>query len=605
MVPAAMRRIATVALLCAVAISLLAVLAHAEIARADTASPVDVLTGDAPLDDAPSPQGWSSDDWSGEDGASEEWLEDWLEDDATEELATLLGSVLDAPSLVATGTTLKWTPSVPFSSYVFVRKVPGQRDQYSIVTGTSLTPPAEPGQTVRYSVRTNVFGSAWAAPEVSIAYPEAPPSEPPPPPPVDETAAPVLSVSGTTITWNQVDSVDSYVFARKIPGQSTQYSIVRGTSVTPTSVPGTTVTYGLRTNVSGSTWAREVSITYPASAPSPEPAPEPEPEPVPVPEPVPEPEPAPAPAPAGFRAGVVAGSALSYELSFIRSLGARTARLEFGIATSASSMASTIDQYARAGIRPLLLASFHGRIPSTGEAQNLASWAAAYGPGGTFWQGKTYPANTAVTHIEFGNETSYSYQFSDYSLSTYSARAQSYAQRARDAATAIRSANSNVGLLAIADNAVNQTAWVVNLFSAVPNLDDLIAGWTIHPYGPSWASRVDSTVNSTRTVGSRDLPVWVTEWGLSTDDGRCLDDNYGWDECMTYSEAASTLRSVLGGMKARYGSRLRAFYLYQAHDQSSTGSTTGRERYFGALQDNGSAKGAYTTEVRAQLAAAP
>ena len=56
-------------------------------------------------------------------------------------------------------------------------------------------------------------------------------------------------------------------------------------------------------------------------------------------------------------------------------------------------------------------------MPSTSEAQNLASWAAAYGPGGSFWQGKSYPANTAVTRIEFGNETSYSYQFSDNSSS--------------------------------------------------------------------------------------------------------------------------------------------------------------------------------------------
>jgi hypothetical protein len=496
-----------------------------------------------------------------------------------------------APKISVDGDRIKWTRVKSISTYVLVRRVPGLPDEFSLVTGTSVTPPAVPGETVRYSVRAAVTGSAWS-PEVAIAYAAVPivdpaPAPAPTPEPVDLTAAPSLEVSGTTLTWSRVGTVDTYVFVKKVPGEADKYSSVSGTSITPAPVPGKTVRYSVRTAVDGSVWAPEVSITYPESTPAP----------------APEPAPAPAPVAGDFQMGVVAGSAHTYELSFLKALGAKTARLEFGIGTSASSMASTIDAYAKAGIRPLLLAGFPGRIPSAAEARNLASWAAAYGPGGTFWQGKSYPANTAVTHIEFGNETSYSYQFADYSLGTYSARAQSYALVAKEAAIAIRAANTQVGLLAIGDNAVNQTAWVVNMFKAVPSLGDLVAGWTIHPYGPNWAARMDSTVNSTRTAGSRDLPMWVTEWGLSTDNGRCLDDNYGFDKCMTYGEAATTLHDVLGGMQARYGSRLGAFFLYQAHDQSSTGSSTGRERYFGSLQDNGSAKGAYTTEVKADLAA--
>jgi hypothetical protein len=206
------------------------------------------------------------------------------------------------------------------------------------------------------------------------------------------------------------------------------------------------------------------------------------------------------------------------------------------------------------------------------------------------------------TEIEFGNETSYSYQFSDNSLSTYASRAQTYALRARDAANAVRAANARVGLLAQGDNAVNGTAWMTNLLKAAPTLDDLVAGWTIHPYGPNWATRIDSTINSAKAVGARDLPIWVTEWGISTDNGRCLSDNYGFNKCMTYSTAATTLHSTLAGMQSRYGTRLGAFFLYQAHDQYASGAQTGREAYFGALQSNGSAKGAYTTEVKADLA---
>ena len=395
----------------------------------------------------------------------------------------------------------------------------------------------------------------------------------------DPLAAPTLTVSGNTLTWNAISGVSSYVYVRKVSGQADQYTTVAGTSVTPPAVPGQTVRYGLRTNVTGSAWAREVSITYPATPPPTSPPPA-----------------------STFTMGVTTGTAFSYELPFVTSLGARTARLLYNIGTSASSMASVIDEYARAGVRPLLAANFYGRLPSTAEAQNVATWARAYGPGGTFWQGKSYPANTAVTRIEFGHETSYAYQFPDYSLPTYAARAQTYALRFKDAQIAVKAANPSVGLLAQGDNAVNQTAWVVNMFKAVPDLGARAAGWTIHPYGPNWRTRIDSTIASTRAAGSPDLPIWVTEWGVTTDNGRCLSDNYGYDKCMSYQTAARTLHTALVGMLSAYGSRLGALYLYQAHDQAASGTQSGREYYFGALQSRGQAKGAYTLEVKNDLA---
>jgi len=394
----------------------------------------------------------------------------------------------------------------------------------------------------------------------------------------DTLTAPVIAVSGQTLTWNAISGVSSYVFVRKVPNQTPQYSIVSATSITPPAVPSQTVRYSVRTNVTGSSWAKEVSIAYPASTTT-------------------------TPPPSGFRMGITTGSAFSYELPFITSLGARSARLIYNIGTTAASMASVIDAYARAGVRPLLVAHFYGRLPTTAEAQNVATWAKAYGPGGTFWTGKTYPANTAVNRIEFGHETSYSYQWSDNSLSTYAARAQTYALRFKDAQVAVKAANPNVGLLAQGDNAVNGTAWVTNMFKAVPDLGARAAGWTIHPYGPNWKTRIDSTIASTRTAGSPDLPIWVTEWGLTTDNGRCLSDNYGWSKCLTYAQAATTLHSALTGMLSTYGRRLGAFFLYQAHDQVATGTQTGREYYFGALQSKGQAKGAYTTEAKADLAA--
>jgi hypothetical protein len=401
--------------------------------------------------------------------------------------------------------------------------------------------------------------------------------------------APVVTVSGQTLTWNAISGVTSYVYVRKVSGQTDRYATVTGTSVTPPAVPGQTVRYSVRTNVTGSAWAREVSITYPSTTTtattttstttSTTTA-----------------------TPSTFRMGITAGTAFSYELPFVTSLGARSARLVYNIGTTASSMATVIDAYARAGVRPLLAAHFYGRLPTVAEAQNLATWAKAYGPGGTFWVGKTYPANTTVNRIEFGHETSYSYQWTDNSLSTYATRAQTYALRFKDAQVAVKAANPNVGLLAQGDNAVNGTAWVANMFKAVPDLGSRTVGWTIHPYGPNWKTRIDSTISSARAAGSPDRPIWVTEWGLATDNGRCLSDNYGWSKCLTYAQAATTLHSVVTGMLGTYGSRLGAFFLYQAHDQAATGTQTGREYYFGTLQAKGQAKGAYTTEAKAALA---
>ena len=66
-------------------------------------------------------------------------------------------------------------------------------------------------------------------------------------------------------------------------------------------------------------------------------------------------------------------------------LGADVVRVEFDIGTPTRSMRETVAAIARRGARPLLLAGFHGRIPTEAEARNLGSWAAAFGPGGSFW----------------------------------------------------------------------------------------------------------------------------------------------------------------------------------------------------------------------------
>jgi hypothetical protein len=498
-------------------------------------------------------------------------------------------SAREAPKVHVSGQTLSWNRVARMHSYILVRHVPGQMPQTSIVHGRSVTPPPVPGVTVGYSVRTTALYSSWSA-EVSIAYPRV--GEPTPVKAPDPQAAPALSASGQTLSWNAIAAITTYVLDIKVPGQVDQYTEVTGTAFKPPVVAGKTVHYQVRTAVEGSVWSTEAGISFPATR-----------EVTPPTEPKTEPAPAPSPAPGSFEMGVVAGTS-TYEIPFVHTVGAHTVRMEASIDSSAAELAPLVEGYAKAGVRLLLLAGFGGRIPSPAEAQNLASWAAAFGPGGTQWKGKSLPADTAVTDIEFGNETSYTYQFSDNSPSGYASRAQSYALRFKEAQTAIQAANPAVGLLAQADSGGNTSAWVDNMFAAVPDLAKRVAGWTVHPYGANWQARLDQLVSNTAAHGApSSIPIYITEWGLASDNGRCLTDNYGWNKCMSYAEAATTLTTTLTAMRARYGSRLAAFYLYHVRDQKPTGATTDREAYFGALQSAGAAKGVYTTTVQSLIAA--
>jgi hypothetical protein len=398
-------------------------------------------------------------------------------------------------------------------------------------------------------------------------------------------AAPVLRVSGTSLRWNRVAGVDRYVLATRPRGGATRYKVVTGTTVTPPASPGQKVDYGLRTDVAGSTWAREVSITYPAPAPAPVPAPVP-------------PNP-------GFHFGVVSGSDVVNEARTSAKLGAKNVRVEFAIGTPAANLRAAVAAHAANGTRVLLLAGFHGRVPTVAEARNVATWAREFGPGGTFWANRS-DGRLAVQAIEFGNETSYGYQYGDqWDKPSYSARAREYALRLKDAHEAVSAANPQVGLLGQIDDAnTGSQNWINGVFAAVPDVGSRVAGWTIHPYGPrrNWEARMDRTLAWAAARGAPPRPLWLTEWGLATDNGRCLSDNYTWDKCMTYAAAAANLSSTVADMRARYGTKLAAFFLYQGRDLGSTGASTSREHYFGALRSDLSDKGPYSSVVRSLLA---
>ena len=281
-------------------------------------------------------------------------------------------------------------------------------------------------------------------------------------------------------------------------------------------------------------------------------------------------------------------------------LGAKHTRVEFAVNTAPSAMRATIASLAAQGVRVLPLAGFPGRLPTEDEARNMRAWAAEFGPGGTFWANRS-DGHLAIRDIEFGNETAYTYQYGDTQGSaTYNQRARDYGRLAMVAIDAL--AGTGVGLMAQADpNGI----WNAQMLGAVPDLGRRVSAWTVHPYGSYWKSSLEKLVASLAASGSpADTPIAITEWGLATDNGRCLDDNYKWNPCMTYDEAARVTRETLTGMRALLGSRLRTFIVYSWQDLnwSWNGVTTDREKFFGVTNVDQQDKGAYTGAIRDLLA---
>jgi hypothetical protein len=494
-----------------------------------------------------------------------------------------------APRLKADGDRLKWTRVGHVKSYVLMRDVAGQESQYSLVNATTTTPPPVPGATVTYAVRTAADWSSWSG-HRRITYPSPPSGSPAPPTSrpetIDTQSAPTLTVAGHALKWTAIAGVSTYVLVSKVAGQPEKFTSVSGTSVTPTAVPGATVYYSVRTAVDGSAWSSEVAISYPAPAPTPTPPPT---------EPTP-PKESPAPGPGSFQFGINAGMEPTDGAAATK-LGAKVVRIDFGISTTAAQMEPVIAGYAARGVRVAPLAGFYGGMPSPAEAQALASWARAYGPGGTYWAAHGN-GQLAIQTIEFGNETSGGYQYGNDNPGepSYQTRAETYAVRFKEAAEAISASGMKVGLLAVSEDWTGD--WMNGMFSAVPNLANYVAGWVSHPYGPGWKTKIEDIISQAAAHGAPStIPIDITEWGLSSDNTSCVDDNFEYSTCMTYAQAAETMRKTVSEIGALLGSRAGLFMLYKDRDQVLPGTSDDREYYMGALGPELQSKGAYTEAV--------
>jgi hypothetical protein len=403
--------------------------------------------------------------------------------------------------------------------------------------------------------------------------------------------APTLTLRGSTLSWTAVQGTSSYQLQTVSSGEKS-FTYLSGRSA---AIPGplsATTKYRVRAYTpSLSAWSNRITVkrtTEPkdekkSKKEEKEEREEEEAEVIEEPENEGEAE----HGPIRFSPGIDGGAADTHSLSNAVALGAKVVRLDIGYQhVSEAGVAQTAAQYEAKGITPLLLYGFNGTMPTAAQVQGITALANIPG----------------IKTIEFGNETSYTYQYGDGpSNASYRTRARTYAERFVEAAKAL--APYHVGLLAQAsDGGTGSSVWVDEMFAAEPELTKYVSGWTVHPYGTNGPAEMTRMIADLSRHGDTTLPIDITEWGLASDNGRALSDNYGFPVNLTYTKAGSLLTEWVAKYRAQCAGRLSDFIVYQAQDQQASGSSTSREAYFGALQSKGQRKLGYTEAVEAVLA---
>ena len=371
-----------------------------------------------------------------------------------------------APQLTVSGQSLRWTRVANIDTYVLMRLVPGQAAQYSVVSGISIMPPPVPGVTVGYSVRTTAQGSAWST-EQSITYASAPK-------PTDPQAAPVLSVSGQTLTWNALAKVSTYILMSEVPGRAIQYSEVSGTSITPPPVPGATVRYSIRTAVEGSAWAPAVAISYP-SAPSPAPT-----------------QPTGPPRNSnnvGPWLGLNGNSGYAYlgglaDFTKDKIVYDRSSGIEFIAGEAASAQISTS---AGAGMIPVVPIEYVGNKGNWGTPDpnfpHTTTQINSY-VSGFITTARSVLARDPAALLEPMNEPA-GYTEPLFNAAEYANVIAALLPEAAKAGIPL----SNIYVAAIGENCppakgCEKNRWVTAMYAAQPSLKTEVVGWNFHPYGP-------------------------------------------------------------------------------------------------------------------------
>jgi hypothetical protein len=196
--------------------------------------------------------------------------------------------------------------------------------------------------------------------------------------------------------------------------------------------------------------------------------------------------------------------------------------------------------------------------------------------------------------IEFGNEDNYSYKGTSGDGAIYGANYNTvHAGLGGDCPLWAQGGDPHFGS--------GWTAAVRGVGGAANTPD----AWICHPYGPPPAMGLGTRSKDTlddcmaKTTGD----VWVTEWGITTDndvtftktDGvNSPQQTYDWPNPETYNNAATGFTDYMTWITANYA-RVKGLAVFQSHDQHVHHFGDGSEWYFGIVQNGGSAKGNITS----------
>jgi hypothetical protein len=207
-----------------------------------------------------------------------------------------------------------------------------------------------------------------------------------------------------------------------------------------------------------------------------------------------------------------------------------------------------------------------------------------YGIGGGFWD--KHPeldeSRFAITSVELGNEP----YFGEMSVEEYAAVVGPTLEE-------IKRLGLPVTVVLPSRVYGSNTSWMDGLYALIPNLNDLFDAFAEHPYwyghepassGPAGPfGRIETTRRRMNEHGANTKAIWITEYGESTAD--CG------EECVGEETQALHLQQMLDAIVSRPDWGVKMISVFQLRDRGTDSSD--RERQFGLIREDGSAKPAY------------
>jgi hypothetical protein len=278
------------------------------------------------------------------------------------------------------------------------------------------------------------------------------------------------------------------------------------------------------------------------------------------------PDPPPDP-PLGFLLGVVSNADHDNAINYHSGV-ANWIRLEYSNSDSAASIESEVDDAIAAGMLPVIQAA----DPWT-NLSNLVAWCDAFGD--------------KILAIEFGNEDNFEYKGTTGDGDIYGDNYNTvHAGLAGRCPLWAQGGDPHFGSGWTAD---------VRAQGGAANTPD---AWITHPYGPpssmGLGNRSKNMLDDVMSKTTGD--VWITEWGITTDNGPTLaPQTYDWPANYTYAQAATGFQNYMDWVIPLYP-RLKGMAYYQSHDQVASGSDTESEHFFGLRKQGGVAKSTLTAK---------